>query len=184
MKFGNRFKGRSDRVVAERQSRYLSHLRSQGFSPDDPVFLYFGGDVFHDGDVAIEHIGLLAGTIDVHFRNVYAADKITTALSRLGLGVPPGHDVRLDCTTLVRFSGVDRCEVAFRDFGAECQYYCSEVWVKNPGYLVDIYLYSPKNFGRISLRCGGVEVENIRPRLEPYLALGVLGDRLLYHSGE
>src|SRR5688572_11348071 len=93
---------------ARKWLRYWLHLNEQGFGMSDPVYRYFAGEVFHDGELAVRCVDLAAQTVILRLRNVHAIDAITADDS---YRANPFAIDRADFETEISFRGVVRFHI-------------------------------------------------------------------------
>jgi hypothetical protein len=158
-----------------RWRRYMSRLHDLGFSSGDDVYTHFGGDVFHDGEVAIAEVDLLKGEVEMVLRNVYAVDRVTDYLEHdAGMArdqVTPLVS-REDFITHVTFHGVTRLSLK-RQAGhtGDIWYHQGELGRRGGDYVLEVeFLYALDKGGTLVIGFASADIEDIGPKLsEKYL---------------
>lgn len=165
LRFGDRISASSLRLLASRRAAYFRSLEDYGFEANEPIYRYFGGEVFHDSEVSISSVSPNKKTLCLKMRNIYAIDKVSNLLKDSSRRI----DNR-DFRTTIKFDGIADFRMSLKRLGNQVLYYASEISRFNDSDSVTIELRDARgNSGFISIRFKKVVVEDILPTLRKYL---------------
>jgi hypothetical protein len=155
--------------VKAKWRQYMDHLRQAGFGPDDDLYRYFGGDVFHDSEVELTKVDVPGRTVVMAPRNVYAVNRVCEYLYKEGGPRARGGRAELergDFLTRVVFKGVSRISLRATQRPGQPAYYVESVLDRAAGEIVlNTRLACGLGSGLLSIRFQAARIENIWPRL-------------------
>lgn len=168
MQFGDRISARSPQVIARRRANYLRHLTTLSLNTKGDLYRYFGGDVFHDGQLRIHDINLGLRRVQMSIENVYALDQVCNHLIKAGADFRNRLD-RSDFVTEVVFEGIDRLAVRLHEPLREALYYCSEIQVCKNVFSLRFFLVPVRQRrGELRIDFSELRVQDISKRLLKY----------------
>ncbi|MEZ6189691.1 MAG: hypothetical protein R3C45_00190 [Phycisphaerales bacterium] len=170
-KFGDRCSFMDPDEMEEAWRRYKAHLKACGITDDEPVYRYFVNERFHDSELQFELFDAGSKSLVMAMYDIVRMDDVTAA------GVPRDFN-REDFLTQIRFKDVQIFSIDVHGLRGKIEYYLSEVDRQEDVTQITMYIRGQNMHDRtgvLTIRYGGLEIEDIEPRLSRRYGCGTGG---------